>query len=896
MPRIVKIMTEERYEIRGKIGQGGVGAVYKAYDTQLRREVAIKRVLADEDDAGNDQATQNLLKEATALSSVQHPHICTVYDAGIDEEGPFVVMELIKGKTLDMMVEKGTLTYEDFREVAIQSQEAMIAAQELNIVHRDLKPSNVMVSRLPSGRFQIKLVDFGLAKFSAKPSLQTIDHGDAVFGSIFFMAPEQFERTPLDQRTDMYSLGAMFYYTLTGNYPFDGDSAPQVMASHLQNSVIPLQHVRPDLPIWLCEWVMWHIQKDMNHRPNSAKDALDKFLSDESLASQGALGATQQLVTPAAPRSATSPLFIVPGVTGPQTIQAGGTITSPLANISPNQLPANPLLQGQVRTVTGPQAVQPGQVRTVTGPQPVQPGQIRTVTGPQPILTPAGSPSTHTSPHAISPHTGPHMGTTTAPLLTGTQTGPLNTGAPQQQGHATPPPFPGQAPQAPQLGQPQQLGQPPQLGQSQQPGQPPQLGQPQQLGQAPQLGQTQQLGQPAQAEHQEAAPQMSAEEEAQFLASQKQPMSKQKKNMIFSVLGGLILLSIILLFMRSGSNEETETYNRVIKGVQRKADAGEAIPVTRNELLILLKSIEGPAGKNRNAALLALTIVESADDSFSAPLITSQFASNREKNLTENSRKRMFEATSFNKPYSTEAYKTMLEYAKMYPDEACSEQAVGQVTKMPIDAFFDDILAIHNTTTSLPAKTKCVNMMTAIIKQSKKKADHSKKLVSSYKSSSDKVEKLSYIRIMGSTGSDEALALLTEALKDKDPITVQAATRGFANWPNLKPADALIEAYANSTRTSSKIRKDIMSFLSMNEKASDADKIDIWKKLIKAAPDNREMRQIVGRISMKGTPVTKAVMEFVIEQPNMDEKSKDRAIDTLEELNKPKKKDKKKDK
>ena len=94
-------MVEDRYEIRGKIGQGGVGAVYKAFDTQLRREVAIKRVLSDELDMNNEKATMNLLQEATALSSVQHPHICTVYDAGLDDEGPFVVMELINGKTLD---------------------------------------------------------------------------------------------------------------------------------------------------------------------------------------------------------------------------------------------------------------------------------------------------------------------------------------------------------------------------------------------------------------------------------------------------------------------------------------------------------------------------------------------------------------------------------------------------------------------------------------------------------------------------------------------------------------------------------------------------------------------------------------------------------------------------
>ena len=351
-------MVEERYEIRGKIGQGGVGAVYKAYDTQLRREVAIKRVLANELEGDYDTATKNLLQEATALSSVQHPHICTVYDAGLDEDGPFVVMELINGKTLDEMVERGSLTYEDFREVAIQSQEAMIAAQELNLVHRDLKPSNVMVSWLPSGRFQIKLVDFGLAKFSAKPSLQTIDHGDAVFGSIFFMAPEQFERTPLDQRTDMYSLGAMFYYALSGNYPFDGDTAPQVMASHLQNSVIPLQQIRPDLPVWLCEWVMWHIQREMDHRPESALLALQKFLADESGVPQADTAQVTQLGIPAAP-------ILRKAITGLQSVRPVSNITGPLSSLTP--------------------------------------AAVNTITSPHPILSPTGRSNPSTTPVAIQP-------------------------------------------------------------------------------------------------------------------------------------------------------------------------------------------------------------------------------------------------------------------------------------------------------------------------------------------------------------------------------------------------------------------------------------------------------------------------------------------------------------
>lgn len=313
--------TSDRYEIRGKIGEGGVGAVYRAYDTQLRREVAMKRVLQD-GEMNAEEATANLLKEATALSAVQHPHIVTIYDAGIDAEGPHVVMELINGKTLDEMVERGILTFEDFKEVAIQTQEAMIAAQELDLVHRDLKPSNVMVSWLPSGRFQVKIVDFGLAKFSAKPSLQTIDHGDAVFGSIFFMAPEQFERTPLDRRTDMYSLGAMYYYALAGEYPFNGETAPQVMAAHLQNKVKSLAEIRPDLPAWVSDWVMWHIRRSMDERPDSAREALERFLNYDAQATHGATathpiqGATGGLPT----QTAGQPILSPNGATNPHSV------------------------------------------------------------------------------------------------------------------------------------------------------------------------------------------------------------------------------------------------------------------------------------------------------------------------------------------------------------------------------------------------------------------------------------------------------------------------------------------------------------------------------------------------------------------------------------------------
>ncbi len=299
---------DERYEIKDKIGQGGLGAVYRAIDGQLKREVALKRLLPAGEEGPAEDEVDNLLKEATTLSALQHPNIVTVYDVGTDEKGPFVVMELLKGETFDETVERGALTEKDFRNVVAQTMEALVAAHHEGIVHRDLKPSNLMVNWLPSGKFQIKILDFGLAKFSKKPAVQTIDQTDAILGSIYFMAPEQFERVPLDARTDLYSIGALYYYCLTGEYPFSGDSAPQVMAAHLQNRVEPLAGLRPDLPAWMCDWVMWLVSREMGDRPESAQQALDYFQEERSGAVQPPLAPpSAPVMAPVAPTRAVPP-------------------------------------------------------------------------------------------------------------------------------------------------------------------------------------------------------------------------------------------------------------------------------------------------------------------------------------------------------------------------------------------------------------------------------------------------------------------------------------------------------------------------------------------------------------------------------------------------------------
>ncbi len=364
---------EERYEIRGKIGQGGLGAVYRGYDTRMNREVAIKRIsVAQDDPALMEESTRQLIKEAGALASLQHPHIVTIYDVGSDEDGPYVVMELINGKTLDELIERAPLTWSDFRELAIQTQEALIAAQELNLIHSDIKPSNLMLTWLPSGKFQMKIVDFGLATLTQSQSKEEMEELEAVFGSIFFMAPEQFERVPLDARADLYAMGCVYYQALTGTYPFKGETGHDVMVSHLHHTVTPIQEVRSDIPIWACDWIMWQVNRMPDDRPATARESLQVFLqNDKNPAPTMSLGRVMPVV-PVGPRAR----LIIPG---------GG------------EQPATPS-----RPILDPRMAPPGYVPPEPEPEPIIPEPPKTTTAPQPLLPPEGfKPSIHTSSHDL---------------------------------------------------------------------------------------------------------------------------------------------------------------------------------------------------------------------------------------------------------------------------------------------------------------------------------------------------------------------------------------------------------------------------------------------------------------------------------------------------------------
>lgn len=257
------------------IGSGGLGEVYRAEDTQLCRLVAVKRLHGV--NGSPSEASAKIMQEARHLASLQHPNIVTVYDVIANRGDVVVVMELLQGRTLQEIAEKAPLSVEDFAEVMRQTLEGLVAAHAQGMLHRDIKPSNLMLSQLPSGATQLKILDFGMAKVAPEPSSQTKDQDGALMGSIYMMSPEQLEGAVLDARSDLYSLGCVAYFALTACYPFSGKTVVEVITAHLQGRRVPLRELRSDLPLPLCEWVDRMMAIRPKDRPASAASAFEEL-------------------------------------------------------------------------------------------------------------------------------------------------------------------------------------------------------------------------------------------------------------------------------------------------------------------------------------------------------------------------------------------------------------------------------------------------------------------------------------------------------------------------------------------------------------------------------------------------------------------------------------------
>jgi len=340
-------LVAARYEIRRSLGSGGSGTVFLAWDVQLKRQVAIKRWNPLEPMLDDPAGTERLWREAMTLAAIQHPNILTIHDFGVDAKGPYVVMEFIDGETLNQAVHRAPFSLEEFTEAAQQVLEALAAAHQAGMIHRDLKPQNIMRMRLPSGAWQYKVLDFGLARFVQQPTVQSMEGNTSIYGSILYIAPEQLRHLPLDARTDIYAIGCVFYYLLSGQNAIIGDTIPALITSRLENRVKSLAEWRPDLPKALCDWVMKAMAYDPDDRFPSAVAALGalrKILpntgrpSSIRVTSTPAGAAGIRIMTPPPAAHKTGPLtptasFAIP--TAPLPAGGGIAATAPLPAAPP---------------------------------------------------------------------------------------------------------------------------------------------------------------------------------------------------------------------------------------------------------------------------------------------------------------------------------------------------------------------------------------------------------------------------------------------------------------------------------------------------------------------------------------------------------------------------------
>jgi predicted Ser/Thr protein kinase len=270
------------YEIVSPLGAGGMGTVYKGRDTRLDRTVAIKLL--------SGEFSHRFQREARAISSLNHPHICTLYDIGHDGDTPYLVMEYVDGQPLACPVPWPRAIGQ-----AIQIAEAMAAAHRQGIVHRDLKPANVLVTGTG-----VKVLDFGLAQ--VQPPVPELGHHatasltaqGTVLGSLHYMAPEQLEGRPADARTDIYALGLVLYELITGRRAHEGRSSAEVIAVTMLDAVPLVREIRPEVPEAVERIVSRCLQKDPAHRWQTMEalgEAL-RWVRDSSTSVAQPVGAT----------------------------------------------------------------------------------------------------------------------------------------------------------------------------------------------------------------------------------------------------------------------------------------------------------------------------------------------------------------------------------------------------------------------------------------------------------------------------------------------------------------------------------------------------------------------------------------------------------------------------
>jgi len=296
------------YEIVAPIGAGGMGEVYRARDTRLGRDVAVK--VLPPGSMGDANAETRFDREARAIAALNHPNICSLHDVGHHDGRSYLVMELLEGETLHRRLSRGPFGVAALVDVGIALADALDTAHARGVLHRDLKPANIFLT----ARGQPKLMDFGLARTvdqadaATRPADSPITGAGVTVGTVGYMSPEQLRGEPIDARSDVFSLGVVLYEMATGTRAFEGHTSAVVCAAILGQAPVPPRRLRPELPEKLDEMILKALEKDRDVRCQSAAELrADLKRIARTLAPDALRGAAPAAATPGGGSSSAPP-------------------------------------------------------------------------------------------------------------------------------------------------------------------------------------------------------------------------------------------------------------------------------------------------------------------------------------------------------------------------------------------------------------------------------------------------------------------------------------------------------------------------------------------------------------------------------------------------------------
>jgi serine/threonine-protein kinase len=292
------------YEILSALGSGGMGEVYRARDTKLKRDVALK--VLPQAFAQDPDRLARFQREAELLATLNHPNVAAIFSIEEASGVQFLTMELVEGCTLDQLSARGAVSMTQLFDIAIALADALSAAHRKRIVHRDLKPGNVMMA--DDGR--VKVLDFGLARAvdpdSVRPESEVtylgLTQAGIIVGTVPYMSPEQIEAKPLDHRSDLFSLGVILYELATGERPFRGDSSPALMSSILKDHPKPIAERRPDIPDAVSRLIERCLEKHPRDRIQTAIELLAELKAQRRAWESGDAWAVRSAAPDIAPR------------------------------------------------------------------------------------------------------------------------------------------------------------------------------------------------------------------------------------------------------------------------------------------------------------------------------------------------------------------------------------------------------------------------------------------------------------------------------------------------------------------------------------------------------------------------------------------------------------------